>query len=153
MSYPLTLTGLNTRRCIVVGGGRVAERKVHGLLNGGARPFVISPELTAVLCDLRDKERISHIARTYVHGDLVGAFLVIAATNDAEVNAAIAVEAQALGVLINVVDAPDRGNFHTVATVRHDDVLLTVSTYGKSPKRAAQLRAELERWFAKNSDV
>jgi precorrin-2 dehydrogenase/sirohydrochlorin ferrochelatase len=149
MSYPLIVTDLEARRCVVIGGGRVAERKVRGLLNGGARPLVISPELTVGLRDLRDQGRISHIARRYEFGDLTGAFLAVAATNDADVNAAVAAEAQALGILINVVDAPYRGNVHTVATVRHDDVLLTVSTYGKNPKRAAQLRAKLEAWLTR----
>jgi siroheme synthase-like protein len=143
-TYPLVLTNLARVRCIVVGGGRVAERKVRELLTGGARPHVISPRLTEALAAWRDAGRIEHSARVYRAGDLAGAFLAVAATDDRIVNAAIAAEGAQRCVLTNVADDPAAGNFHTVAAVRQGDLLLTVSTGGSSPALAASIRRELE---------
>ena len=143
LAYPLLLTNLDCVRCLVVGGGAVAERKARDLIAGGAQPLVISPALTDGLSALAGEGRIMHRARRYEEGDLRGAFLAIAATDDAAVNAAVANEGAALGILVNVADAPEAGNFHTVATVRQGDLLLTVSTGGASPALAARIRAEL----------
>jgi precorrin-2 dehydrogenase / sirohydrochlorin ferrochelatase len=142
-TYPLILTNLAHVRCVVVGGGAVAERKVGELLEGGARPHVISPQLTAQLAAWRDAGRIEHRARVYGGGELHGAFLVIAATGDRGVNAAIAEEGVGLGLLVNVADEPAVGNFHTAATVRRGDLLIAVSTGGASPALSARIRREL----------
>lgn len=142
-TYPVVLTNLGRMRCVVVGGGRVSERKVHGLLDAGARPHIISPTLTPKLAQWRDEALISHTNRAYADGDLVGAWLVIAATDDAEVNANIAHDAGDYAVLVNIADAPELGNFHTVSTVRHHDFLLTVSTNGASPTLASLVKSEL----------
>lgn len=141
--YPLVLTGLARVRCIVIGGGVVAERKVEGLLEGGAAPVVIAPTLTAGLAAWRDEGRIEHVPRIYQAGDLTGALLAVAATDDRTVNARVAAEAERLGMLVNVADAPAEGSFHTVATVRRGELLLTVSTGGASPRLAAAIRSEL----------
>jgi siroheme synthase-like protein len=142
-AYPLVLTNLARVRCVVVGGGAVAERKVEELLAGGARPLVISPALTERLDLWHAKGTIACHRRAYQPGDLDGAFLAIAATGDRAVNQAVALEGEELGILVNVIDDPDAGNFHTVATVRRADLLLTVSTGGASPALAAQIRREL----------
>lgn len=142
-AYPLVLTNLSSARCVVVGGGGVAERKVEGLLSGGARPVVISPSLTQALSEWRADGRIEHVARVYHNGDLAGTFLAIAATNDRAVNQAVAGEGARLGILVNVADDPPAGNFHTPATVRRGDLLLAVSTGGSGPALAARVRAEL----------
>jgi precorrin-2 dehydrogenase / sirohydrochlorin ferrochelatase len=142
-AYPLVLTNLARVRCVVVGGGAVAERKVRDLLAGGARPQIISPALTAALAAWRDEGRITHAARGYIAGDLSGAFLVIAATDDRAVNGAVADEGARLGILVNVADDPAAGNMHTAAAVRRGDLLLAVSTGGSSPALAAQIRREL----------
>lgn len=142
-AYPLVLTNLGHALCVVVGGGPVAERKARDLLAGGARPLLISPTLTAGLSSLLATVSITHRARPYQHGDLQGAFLAIAATDDAAVNAAMAAEGAALGILVNVADAPEAGNFHTVAAVRRGDLLLAVSTGGASPTLAARIRSDL----------
>ena len=142
-AYPLLLTNLDRVRCVIVGGGAVAERKAHDLIAGGAQPLVISPALTEGLSALAGEGRIMRRARRYEEGDLRGAFLAIAATDNAAVNAAVANEGAALGILVNVADAPEVGNFHTVAAVRRGDLLLTVSTGGASPALAARIRAEL----------
>jgi precorrin-2 dehydrogenase/sirohydrochlorin ferrochelatase len=142
-SYPLILTNLGQVRCVVVGGGVVAERKVRALLDGGARPIVISPELAEALAGWLAEGRIAHLDRAYRTGDLAGAFLAIAATDDRATNAAVAEEARGLGILVNVADEPADGNFHTAAVVRRGDLLLAVSTGGASPTLTARVRREL----------
>ena len=143
-TYPLVLTNLHAVGCVVVGGGTVAERKVSDLLDGGARPLVVSPTLTAALERWRDEGRIAHNARLFVERDVEGALLVFAATNDAQVNAAVAAAAHKQGCLVNIADDPAAGNFHTVASVRRGDLLLTISTGGSGPALAAHIRRELE---------
>lgn len=142
-AYPIVLTNLAGARCVVVGGGAVAERKVAGLLEGGARPLVISPALTDALEAWRAADRIEHVARRYQPGDLAGALLAIAATDDRAVNRAIAQEGARRGLLLNVADDPAAGNFHTAATVRRGELLLAISTGGGSPALAARIRGEL----------
>jgi siroheme synthase-like protein len=143
-TYALVLTNLSRVRCVVVGGGGVAERKVGELLAGGACPELISPMLTDGLEAWRQAGKLTHQRRSYRPGDLQGAFLVLAATNDAQVNAAIAAEGARLGILVNIADSPAAGNFHTAATVRRGELLLAVSTGGSSPTLAARIRRELE---------
>lgn len=142
-SYPIILTDLATARCVVVGGGQVAERKVAGLIAAGARPLVISPVLTPTLAAWRDAGQLDQLPRRFKEDDLAGAVLVIAATDERATNARIAVEARRCGVLVNVADDPGAGSFHTVATLRRGALLITVSTGGSSPALAARLRSEL----------
>lgn len=143
MTYPIVLTNLASVRCVVVGGGAVAERKVGDLLAGGARPLLISPTLSAALAEWRAAGQVEHLARGYQPGDLAGAFLAIAATGDRAANALVAAEGARLGLLVNVVDDPAAGNFHTAATVRRGELLLAVSTAGRSPALAARIRRDL----------
>ena len=143
MTYPVALTNLARVRCVVLGGGAVAERKVGDLLAGGARPVVISPGLTQALDAWAAAGQIEHLARVYQPGDLAGAFLAVAATSDHATNTAIGAEGERLGILVNVADDPSAGNFHTVAAVRSGDLLLAVSTGGVSPALSARIRREL----------
>ena len=144
--YPICLD-ITGRHCIVIGGGRVAARKAQGLLAHGARVTVISPDLDAELMVLEQDGRLAWRARPYQAGDLADAFLVIAATDDAEVQERIHAEAEANNVLLNVADVPKWCNFILPATVRRGDFCLSVSTGGKSPALAKQLRQELEQQF------
>lgn len=143
-SYPIVLTHLDQAQCVVVGGGPVAERKIAALLDSAASVTVISPALTSKLQLWVAAGRLRHIGREYIAGDLDGAALVIAATNNAAVNDEVAQAAQRAGILVNVVDNPAAGTFHTVAIVRQGDVLATVSTGGVSPSLAALLRRRIE---------
>jgi siroheme synthase-like protein len=144
-SYPINLVRLEKKRCVVVGGGDVALRKAQSLLDAGAaQVVVISPRLDDGLSQLQRQERIEHIARGYRPGDLKGAFLVIATTDDPEVNRCVSQEAQAEGILVNVVDDPDRCNFIVPSTLRRGDRVIGVSTGGQSPALAASLRRKLE---------
>lgn len=150
-SFPIVLTELHDARCLVVGGGPVAERKVAALLECEAGVTVISPALSGQLGRWAAEQRLEHIARTFRSGDVCSIrarpALVIAATGDAAVNAQVAGEARSMGLLVNVVDQPEAGNFHTVATVRRGDLLLTVSTGGASPAMASLVRQKLEQDF------
>jgi precorrin-2 dehydrogenase/sirohydrochlorin ferrochelatase len=147
-AYPVVLTGLADSLCTVVGGGEVAQRKIEALTEAGAeRIRVVAPEVTPCLERLRRARRLEHLARPYLPGDLDGSFLVIAATDDPRVNRAVAAEAGASGVLVNVVDAPELGNFTTPASVRRGDLLLAISTGGTSPALAARIRRDLEQRY------
>ncbi|HSJ58943.1 MAG TPA: bifunctional precorrin-2 dehydrogenase/sirohydrochlorin ferrochelatase [Anaerolineae bacterium] len=145
--YPITLVGLEAAGVVVIGGGNVAARKVEALCEAGARPVVISPVLCETLKRLADQEEIDVILRPYERGDLRGARLVVAATDDEGTNEAVWREAQATGCLVNVVDDPARCNFYVPATVRRGALTLSVSTGGQSPLLAGRIRRELESCF------
>lgn len=145
--YPITLVNLASACCIVVGGGKVAARKVAALCAAGARPVVISPVLCDVLQRQVEEGEIDAIQREYQPGDLAGVWLAIAATDHAATNEAVWQEAQATGCLVNVVDDPDRCNFHVPAIVRRGDLTLSVSTGGNSPALARRIRKSLEQQF------
>ncbi|MGD9145540.1 MAG: bifunctional precorrin-2 dehydrogenase/sirohydrochlorin ferrochelatase [Anaerolineae bacterium] len=146
-SYPITLVGLANTRCVVIGGGKVAARKVAALRSAGARPLVISPDLDAALQRRLEDDQIDAIQREYRPGDLDGIGLVIAATDNPATNEAVWQDAQATGCLVNVVDDPDRCNFHVPAIVRRGDLTLSVSTGGNSPALARRIRRSLEQQF------
>jgi uroporphyrin-III C-methyltransferase len=150
--YPIVLTQIEGALAVVVGGGLVGERKASGLLAVGARIKLISPDGTLQLQRWAEQGCIEWEKRRYQAGDLTQARLVFAATNQREVNARIAQDAADLGVLCNVVDAPAAGDFHLPAIHRGEDAVITVSTAGKSPIRARQLRDKITRWLAKESE-
>ena len=135
------------RQCLVIGGGRVGERKVKGLLAHGALVRVISPELSEPLSALLRAGTIDWLARLYQEGDLAGAFLVIAATDDPAVQERVHAEAEARNILLNVADVPKWCNFILPATARRGDLAISVSTAGKSPALASTLRQALEVQF------
>jgi precorrin-2 dehydrogenase/sirohydrochlorin ferrochelatase len=141
--YPLFLE-LQGRRVLVVGGGAVAERKVESLLAAGASVTVVAPDVTEVLKKLAAAAAIQLQQRKFTAGDLEGMALVISATNDPTAQDAIASAARARGILINTVDQPELCDFIVPAIVRKGDVVLALSTSGRSPALAAALRARLE---------
>ncbi len=142
-TYPLNLINLSARKAVVIGGGTVALRKVEGLLAAGAQVTVISPALTDGMAVLHAEGRITVIPRAYQEGDLDGAWLVVAATDDATVNRAVYAEAERRGCLVNVVDDPEHSNFIVPAVVRRGEVTVAVSTGGSSPALARRLRERL----------
>ena len=144
--YPVSLD-LTDRRCVVIGGGAVAERKVLTLLDFGAAVTVGAPDLTRRLRDLSAKGLIEHVAGRYAPEILEGAFLVITATDDREVNREVSSEAQRRGILVNVADDPELCTFFMPAVVRRGDFIVSVSTSGKSPALAKRVREELESRF------
>ncbi len=144
---PVVLTRLEEKLCIVVGGGEVAERKAQALLEAGARPRVIAPRLTDNLRDWACAGRVEWIDRFYADSDLLGAFLVVAATDDSETNRIIANAAVRRCVLVNVVDDPEMGSFIAPAVVRRGDLTIAIGTGGMAPALAGHLRAQLEQSF------
>jgi precorrin-2 dehydrogenase / sirohydrochlorin ferrochelatase len=143
-TYPLNLIGLDERKVIVIGGGSVSARKVSSLIEAGARPVVISPELDEAIRDFARLGLVQLVERPYQIGDLRDAFLVISATDDPEVNRQVWDEAREIGCLINVVDDPPHSNFILPAVVRRGEVTLGVSTGGGSPALARRMREQLE---------
>lgn len=144
--YPVNLD-LHDRLVVIVGGGAVAARKARRLVSAGARLRVIAPELDDRLAALAAAGDLTHLARCYVSGDLQGALLAFAATDDAAVNLAVAAEAKRLGILIDVVDAPRRSDFTTPALLERGDLLITVSTGGASPGLSRRIVSQLEPLF------
>lgn len=122
----------------------MAHRKVEGLLAAGARTRVISPQLVPELVMLRDTGVVEVLSRCYENGDLAGAFLVIAATDNPQVNQNVWVEAMQSGCLVNVVDDPQHSNFTLPAVVRRGDLCIAISTGGSSPALARRLREQME---------
>jgi precorrin-2 dehydrogenase/sirohydrochlorin ferrochelatase len=132
-----------------VGGGEVGARKANGLVVCGARVVVLSRELAPPLEKMKQEGRIDHIEADYEASYLSGAFMVIVATDNAEVNKTISADARALGIMINVADGPGQCDFILPAVVRQGDLVISVSTGGRSPALAKKLRAELEASFGK----
>jgi uroporphyrin-III C-methyltransferase / precorrin-2 dehydrogenase / sirohydrochlorin ferrochelatase len=146
--YPVFLD-LAGQPCVVLGGGGFAIEKVEALLDAGARVRVITSRAAPALQRLAAEGRIQLTARQYVLGDLGGARLVVDATGDEDVNRESWAEAEAAGILINVVDRPDQCRFIAPAIVRRDPLLIAISTSGESPFLASALRARLERWLGR----
>jgi precorrin-2 dehydrogenase/sirohydrochlorin ferrochelatase len=140
--YPVFLR-LAGRRCVVVGGGEVAERKVRSLLAAGAEVAVVSPSLTAGLAELAAHGEIAHAARAYQAGDLAGAVLAYAATDDESLHEDIANEAEARAVLLNVVDRPRWCRFIVPSIMARGDLTVAVSTAGGSPALARRVREDI----------
>jgi precorrin-2 dehydrogenase/sirohydrochlorin ferrochelatase len=140
--YPIALE-LSGRRCVVTGGGREAEGKARALLEAEADVVVIAPVVSDGLGDLVRRGEITHIARRYRRGDLVGAFLVIAADTDRAVRAAVFAEAEAGRVLCNAVDDTEHCHFAVPSIVRRGELLMAVSTGGRAPALAKRIRRRL----------
>ena len=144
--YPIQLD-VQGRRCLVVGGGGVGTRKVDTLLSCGAQVTVVSPAVTDELRRLFAEGFIRLWERAYSASDLEGVFLVIGATDDEDLNFRISRDAAALNILCNIADRPEKCNLILPAIVQRGDLVLTVSTSGKSPALAKKLRRELEHQF------
>ena len=140
--YPAFID-VRDRRCVVIGGGNIGEEKVLKLLDCDAKVLVISPDVTDGVGGLVDSESVDWIQREYQPGDLKGAFIAIAATDDNKVNRQIAEEAEQRNVLLNVVDVTHLCTFIAPSVVRRGDVTIAVSTGGASPALARKFREEL----------
>jgi len=140
--YPVCLR-VDGEPCVVVGGGRVAARKVAGLLECGARVTVVAPRLCAPLEARAAAGAIAVARRPYRRGDLTGARLAFAATDDAALHAELARDAAAANVPLNVVDHPAWCSFIVPAVLRRGALSVAVSTDGHSPALARRVRDEL----------
>lgn len=138
--YPITLIHLESTLAVVVGGGVVGERKVNGLLAANGRVRLIAPEASPALVALAESGAIEWVRREFRSGDLAEGGIVFAATNVRAVNRAVTDEALALGLLVNVADAPSEGNFHAPAVHRTEEAVIAVSSYAGRPGIATRLR-------------
>ncbi len=144
--YPINLD-IQGRRCLVVGGGSVGTRKVITLLNCGAAVSVVSPRTTEKLNELAKAGTITLQSRSYRTTDLKDVFLVIGATDDDTLNQEISSDADSRDILCNIADRPAVCNFILPSIVHRGDLVITISTSGKSPALAKKLRKTLERQF------
>ena len=144
--YPVSLN-IKGRKCVVVGGGEVARRKVKALREHGAKVTVISPELGPELVQLAEHGEIEALNREYRAGDLKDSFLAIAATDDSDTNRQIVREARDRVVLVNVVDDAQNSDFIVPSCLRRGDVTIAVATAGRSPALARKIRTRLEKDF------
>jgi precorrin-2 dehydrogenase len=142
--YPVYIQ-LREQPCVVIGGGKIAEGKVEGLLTAEANVTVISPNLTQRLHELAEEKQITYLARPYQPSDLTGAFMVICATDQAEINHQVWQEASANHQLVNVVDDTPRCNFIAPSILRKGDLTIAISTSGKAPALAVRLKEHLQR--------
>lgn len=145
--YPIFLTDLQSRRCVVIGGDAEAERKVEGLLVANAAVTVINETLTDNLTLWAGEARIAWLPRAFEPGDLRGAWLAIATTRDAALAARLQREAETHGVLLNVADDVSHSNFVAGSVMRRGPLAIAVSTSGCSPALAARIRRQLEQTF------
>jgi siroheme synthase-like protein len=137
--YYMACLDLRGRECLVVGGGRVATEKVEGLLDCGAVVTVVAPEIDDELRELP----VTIVERRFARSDVVGRFLVIAATNARSVNAAVSRAAEERSTPCNVADDPELCSFILPAIVRRDPIVVGVSTGGASPALAQRIRSDV----------
>jgi precorrin-2 dehydrogenase/sirohydrochlorin ferrochelatase len=147
MGYLPIFLDVSGKRCMVIGGGAIAERKVASLLEAGAVVTVTSPTLTPELKSSAARGAISHEARAYRRGDMKGFMVVFATTDDRDLQRELAAEARELGVLINVADASELCSFIAPAVVSRGALRIAISTSGASPALASRIRRELEHQF------
>jgi siroheme synthase-like protein len=147
MSYFPIFVEMTGRRCLVIGGGAVAERKIAGLLEAGAAVVVISPGSTETIARWSKEQRITFNARCYRPGDVRGFELAFIATGDPEVNNTVFDEGRERGVWVNAADDPAHCDFILPSILRRGDITVAVSSGGSSPALARTIREELEGYF------
>jgi len=138
--YPIYVD-LADRRVLVVGGGKVAERKVASLIEAKAQVIVVSPDATAAI---RSNAQIRWHPRQYRRGEVASYSLAFASTDDRAVNAQVAKDGEAANVFVNSADDPPNCSFILPAVAKHGDFQIAISTNGRSPAMAKWLRQELE---------
>jgi precorrin-2 dehydrogenase/sirohydrochlorin ferrochelatase len=141
--YPANLL-VRGRRVVVVGGGRIAARKIEPLLEAGALVEVVSPQVGTEVRAWADAGRLVLHERAFRAGDLEGAWLALTATDDPVVNTAVHAAGEAGRVWVNSADDPANCSFTLMSVIRRGDLVVTVGTGGRSPALAAQLRRRLE---------
>lgn len=146
MLYPINVR-IRDRNVVVIGGGRVAHRKVLGLLDAGAKVKIVSPKLTNELLLLSQSGQISWQPEPYTKENLEGALLIVAATNDQETNQAVKRDA-APNQLVNLADDPEESDFQVPSVLKRGNLTIAVSTSGASPVLAKKIRRQLEQMFA-----
>ena len=149
--YPINLD-VTGKSCVVIGGGEVALRKIRGLLSAGANVKVIAPKICAGVEELFKQGEISLTRKNFSEELLGDEIILIAATDNAEINQRAATAAQARKILVNVVNSSG-GNFNVPSTIRRGELMLTVSTGGKSPAFSRFVREMLELELGENFEA
>lgn len=144
--YPIMLD-IRGRQALVLGGDRIAAEKAGALLASGAHVTIQSPTFGSEVLALHEQRQVTLRQKAYEEGDLQGAFVVVAATNDRQFIEAIWSEGQQRGQLVNIVDVPAYCNFIIPSILRRDQLTIAVSTEGASPGLAKRIRQKLESLF------
>lgn len=145
--YPIYLTRLHEKKTVLIGGNHEAERKASELLEREAKLTIISPEVTFSMKKWSDEGSINWISRNYKEGDLAGAFLVIVAEFEGDLNKRVYREAEELGILVNVMDDIPHANFSFGSIVKRGPLTISISTSGAAPTLAVRLRQRFEEEF------
>jgi len=141
--FPLFID-LKARKCVVAGGGKVASRKIQALVEFNAEIIVVSPSVTAYISELGRAGKLLHIQREYFEDDIEGAFLVIAATSDKQVNEKVYQDAVKKGIFVNIADNPEKCTFIFPSIVKRDELVIGISTSGSYPALSKSLRKKIE---------
>lgn len=147
--YPVSLN-LKDRNCLIVGGGKVAERKLKSLIKAEANVTLIAPNITAILQEMREAGTFHYLNSTYQVNDVNGFFLVIAATDCSETNSRIGADAESQAILFNSANSSEYSNFYPAAASQCGDIQLAVSSNGQNPYLAKKIRKYLEQKFDKS---
>jgi len=153
MGYYPIFVDLKGRKVLVVGGGSVASRKIETLLEYGAAVNLVSLEISDSLKDYVDSGNVKYLGKEFREDHLSGMFLVIAATDDSDLNHLISEKAEKNNMLVNAVDQPADCNFILPSIVSRGDLTIAVSTSGKSPAMAKKIRKELTDKFGPEYDL
>ncbi|MHB1393402.1 MAG: precorrin-2 dehydrogenase/sirohydrochlorin ferrochelatase family protein [Clostridia bacterium] len=149
--FPLFID-LRARKCVVVGGGKIAARKIETLIDFNAEIVVISPEIIDEILELKQNGVLTHLEKTYSEGDLEGAFLVIAATSDRAVNDRIAEEAGEKNIFVNVADDAERCTFIFPSVVKKNELIIGIITSGSYPALSKSIRKKIENMLVNLDD-
>ncbi len=136
--YPIYLD-VKDKKCVIVGGGKVAYRKVCSLKEAGAEVVVVSPETCP---EMANEEGLTLVKKNYDESVLDGALLVIAATDNEEVNKKVVADAKKRNIIVNVVDRPELCSFIVPSTINRGDLCISISTGGASPAVSKSVREE-----------
>lgn len=147
--YPVNLN-LEGKKCLVVGGGGVAERKVASLVESGAKVTVIAPSVLTSLNNLAGEGKITLIDDIYKSGMAKGYFLAIVATDDENANKLAISEAKSFGALVNAPTTPEFSDFTVPAVINRGDLTVAVSTNGISPALSRKIKEEISEFLPKN---
>jgi len=153
MSFYPVYVQLEGKKVVVVGGGNVARRKVLALLECGAVIHLAGRALTPELLEMVEKKEIHFLGREFKDEYLDNAFMIIAATDDKDLNHRISVCARGRGVLVNAVDQPPDCDFIVPSILKRGDLLIAISTSGKSPALARRIRKGLEAQFGQEYET
>lgn len=145
--FPLCID-LTNKKCVIIGGGKIALAKIKVLIEFNPQITVISPECCDDIVSLYKKNKLSWIKKEYSVNDINEAYLVVSATSDKNINEKVFVDAQKNNILVNVVDDPEKCTFIFPSIVKRKDLIISISTSGKYPALSKYLRKKLEKEFS-----